>query len=377
MWKRIKGPAVLGIGTAVPPNRIDQADAAVMLDCALAGNRESARWAKRIFRQCGVETRYTCEPDLARKDRPGRYLSFPEPRKAPSTSERMEIYRRHAVPLARDAAAKALKECRLEAAEITHLITVSCTGLFLPGLDAALVRELGLSADVTRLPLLFLGCAAGLTAIRLSRDIVESRPQAKVLVVCVELCTLHIQPSIKREDLFAAAFFGDGASACVVGEPGQSGNGMFILGAARTAIWPDSSGEMTWDIGNFGFTLYLSPRIPGLIERHMPAELEGLLGGEPRPELWAIHPGGRGIVDALQNLYALSDAQTRASRTILRKYGNLSSATLLFVLQEMRRELDAAGQGLKPGVALAFGPGLHAELMQIVYLPPAGFREEV
>lgn len=366
--------AVLGIGTAVPPNRLDQEETAKRLSEALSGHKEAARWARRIFKFCGVDTRYTCEPNLLEPAHRCRYYPFDQShRDVPMTAERMAAYKRHSVPLALEAASKALSDSEMNVSDITHLITVSCTGLFLPGLDVALIQKLGLAVNVNRIPLTFLGCAAGLTAVRLSRQIVEGNPSAKVLIVCVELCTLHIQPSFAREDLFAAAFFGDGASACVVGETDSQVHkgGFFALGSNHSVVLPSSADEMVWNIGNYGFNLYLSPNIPKLIGYFVPAEIERLLDGGPLPDLWAIHPGGRGIIDALQTVYHLTDAQTRASRSILRRFGNLSSATILFVLQALSQELENMVREPKDGIALAFGPGLNAELMRITYIPPS------
>lgn len=208
--------AILGIGTAVPDFRLDQADTAQRLAQALKDNPDSARWAKRIFKQCGVESRYTCEPNLLESAEDCRYFSRISNQFVPSTADRMETYKRESVPLGLKAARKALVDGNVDLSEITHLITVSCTGQFLPGMDAALVQQLGLAVTVNRIPLIFLGCAAGLKAVCLSRQIVSSNPSAKVLIVCVELCTLHIQPSSQREALFGASFFGDGSSACIV-----------------------------------------------------------------------------------------------------------------------------------------------------------------
>lgn len=367
----------MGIGTAVPPHRLDQEEASQKLAEALAGNMKSARWARRIFKHSGVETRYTCEPNLLEPSDRCRYLSFSTPHVIPTTAERMEIYKSQSVPLGLAAAKQALQDSKLNNSDITHLITVSCTGLFLPGLDAALIPKLELAANVNRIPLTFLGCAAGLTAIRLSKEIVEGNPYAKVLIVSVELCTLHIQPSSERDDLFATAFFGDGAAACVVGERGPGHKGIFALGSNRAVILPGSAEEMVWNVGNYGFNLYLSPQIPKLIGRFVPAEIEHLLGEEPAPALWAIHPGGRGIVDSLQTIYDLTDEQVRASRNILSRFGNLSSATLLFVLQEMRQELEHSVQGSKEGIAVAFGPGLNAEMMRIAYIPSVFLQDGV
>ncbi|WP_284646604.1 type III polyketide synthase [Paenibacillus silviterrae] len=372
MDKEGMAAAIVGLGTALPEYKVEQAGAASRLAEALADRPDSARWARRIFKQCGVETRYTCEPNLL--DPPGtcRYLANTPYEHIPTTEERMELYRHASVPLAINAATKALKDAGLDSGQMTHLITVSCTGMFLPGLDAVVAFELGMSHEVRRTPLQFLGCAAGLTALRTASSIVQADPEAKVLIISVELCTLHIQPSDKKEDLFGAAFFGDGAAASVVTSVPKQEKSCFVLGDALTSLFPGSAEEMVWRLGNHGFSLYLSPRIPQLIGQYVPEAIDRLLAGAEYPELWAIHPGGRGIVDTLQELCGLSETQTMASRTTLRHYGNLSSATIFYVLQEMRRELAELDAGRREGLALAFGPGLQAELMRFAYRPAVG-----
>lgn len=362
--------AILGIGTAVPSYLVNQADTSRRLIEALSDKPDSARWARRIFKQCGVENRYTCEPNLLEEAADCRYLPSTSNLDVPSTAERMGLYKRESVPLALKAAIEALVDGGIAASDITHLITVSCTGQFLPGMDAILVKQLELSPKVTRIPLQFLGCAAGLKAVGLSRQIVSANKAANVLIVCVELCTLHIQPSGDRDSLFAASFFGDGASACVVGSASadSSHNAIFELGSAHSVLLPDCADEMIWEVGNHGFDLYLSPDIPKLIGAFIPAEVKELCG-EVKPDLWAIHPGGKGIVEALQNKFELSAKQTAPSLGILRDYGNMSSATILFVLKAMRDELKESGCNRTSGIALAFGPGLTAELIQFHYMP--------
>jgi alpha-pyrone synthase len=367
-----KAAAIIGLGNALPEHRVEQAGAAERLTEALTGRSDSARWARRIFKQCGVETRYTCEPNLLEPVGSCRYLPGTAADLVPTTAERMESYRHASVPLALAAAREALQDAGLEAGQITHLITVSCTGMFLPGLDAVVSFELGLPYEMQRTPLQFLGCAAGVTALRTAKSIIEGAPMAKILIISVELCTLHIQPSDRKEDLFGAAFFGDGAAACVVSRiEGQAGGG-FVLEDALTTLFPDCEEEMVWRLGNHGFSLYLSPRIPQLIEQYVPREIEHLLDGSGKPELWAIHPGGRGIIDAMESLYSLTAEQTHASRNVLRNYGNLSSATIFFVLHELRRQLKSSESVAKPGLILAFGPGLQAELMRFTYQPSEG-----
>lgn len=389
-------PAILGIGTVVPKHRIDQQTAAEKMAASLEHLPSEARWAKRIFRQVAVESRYTCEASLAGHNGDSRYLPNASMEQVPRTSERMESYKQHSVPLAAEAALQALQSSGTARDQITHIMAVSCTGMFLPGLDVALIQQLGLSPDTQRIPLTFMGCAAGLTAIRTASDLVKADPHTKVLIVCVELCSLHVQPSGDKEALFGAAFFGDGASACVVGEAIKRDKGLFLLGNGRTSLFPGGHEDMVWTVGDFGFDLYLSPAIPKLIGEYLPDELTMLLqqpagNGLPRDagaafeeerqrsakdlELWAIHPGGRGIIDGLQDIYQLEDGQTRFSREILRQYGNMSSATILFVLQSMLEQIQdeetADPEALRPrsGIAIGFGPGLHAELLELTYQP--------
>ncbi|MHA0856120.1 type III polyketide synthase [Paenibacillus sp. CMAA1364] len=361
--------SIIGIGTALPNHRMEQGEVLDKLEEALQDSPNSVRWARRIFKQCGVATRYTCEPNLIGQGSTSRYLPTQGLHDVPTTAERMEIYQRESIPLALQAAKEALTDGEVDASQITHLITVSCTGQFLPGLDVVLVKEMGLSARVQRIPLTFQGCAAGLKAIQLARTLVAGQPNAQILIVCVELCTLHFQPSSDREALFGASFFGDGASACVIGIADHNKKGKFQLGEGHSVLLPDCSEEMIWEVGDYGFDLYLSTHIPKLLGQYLGKEIELLLEGKDLPDLWAIHPGGRGIVDVVQQLFQLSDEQVQYSRDILHNYGNLSSATILFVLQAMRDDLQSQQVESSSGVALAFGPGLTAELLKFTYLP--------
>ncbi|GAB6989323.1 type III polyketide synthase [Paenibacillus pini] len=370
--------SIIGIGTAVPVNLLQQNEVFNRIEEALQDYPDSIRWAKRIFKQCGVETRYTCEPNLLEKAGDCRYLPSANLQDVPSTSERMEIYKRESIPIALQAAREALQDAHTDPTEITHIITVSCTGQFLPGLDAILVHHLGLSPRVNRIPLTFQGCAAGLKAIQLAKQLAESTNSSNILVVCVELCTLHFQPSSSRESLFASSFFGDGASACIIGMSDSSktyDNGVFRLGEGHSILLPDCADEMIWEVGDTGFDLYLSPNIPKLLTKFLPEEVNLLLRERKVPELWAIHPGGRGIVDAVQKLYNLTDEQTMYSRNILRSFGNVSSATILFVMQQMRQDLVERKLSSAEGIALAFGPGLTSELMKFTFMPSTSPQE--
>ncbi|GFN33962.1 type III polyketide synthase [Paenibacillus xylaniclasticus] len=369
--------ALFGIGTAVPDCQLDQKDTAARLAEGLeaGGRRDQARWARRIFHQSGVEKRYTCERSLSGPASESRYAPGTERDKAPRTSERMALYREHAPILAERAARAALADSGVEAGAITHLLTVSCTGMYLPGLDAELAHRLGLRSGLRRLPLTFLGCAAGMTAIRTARELVHAEEQAVALIVCVELCTLHTQPSGDRESLYAAAFFGDGAAACVIGRPSvisdqgvRRTKDMFILSEGRSELAPAAAESMRWTVGDNGFDLYLSPKVPELLGQYVPDMLEQYAPGWT-PSWWAIHPGGKGIVDAMQKLFELSDEQVSVSREVLRAYGNMSSVTIMFVLRGAQERLRRQRSGPNEGLAVAFGPGLTAELLRLTYWP--------
>lgn len=370
--------AILGMGTALPLHKVAQEDITDLIASSLRENPDLARFARRIFKSCGVETRYTVESSYLGSLVDCRYLPSNNQTEIPSTEERMATYQREALPLATKAAKEALRDAGISPEQITHLITVSCTGQYLPGLDVMLINDLGLSARVNRLPLIFQGCSAGLKAIQVARDLTQGAPGAQVLVVCVELCTLHFQPEMERGALFAASFFGDGASACVIGQPGLGQENYLELDTGYSVLIPDTTEDMTWLVGNYGFNLYLSPRIPKLLGTYLKDELEQLLKGSELPELWAIHPGGRGIVDSVQELLKLREDQTQYSREILRTVGNLSSNTILYVLNAMRNDLKLKKQGSTEGVAMAFGPGLTAELMRFTYTPSftAAVKEE-
>ncbi|WP_127534510.1 type III polyketide synthase [Paenibacillus kobensis] len=371
--------ALLGLGTAVPECRLDQKDTAARLAEGLEANgrRDQARWARRIFHQSGVETRYTCERSLSGPASESRYAPGTEQEDAPRTSERMALYREHAPILAERAARAALADGGVEAGAITHLLTVSCTGMYLPGLDAELAHRLELRSGLRRLPLTFLGCAAGTTAIRTARELVHADEQAVALIVCVELCTLHTQPSGDKESLYAAAFFGDGAAACIIGRPSavsgqgeQRLNDMFIVSEGRSDLASEAAESMRWTVGDNGFDLFLSPRVPELLGQYVPGMIEQYAPGWT-PAWWAVHPGGKGIVDAIQKLFELSDEHVAVSRDVLRNYGNMSSVTIMFVLRGLRERLRKQGGGPSEGLAVAFGPGLTAELLRLTYIPSA------
>ena len=357
------------IATGNPPLRQSQEDIA-----AFMGRIESLPDALKsrlpaLYRGSAIDARYTCVPDYGRTDATN-FTFFPPNwslKPVPSTEERNEHYRASVVPLAEDVGQRALEASDSTADDITHVIAVSCTGFFAPGLDVELVKRLGLSPTTQRTVIGFMGCYAAFNALRVADSFCQSNPDARVLIVCAELCTLHFQVKDSLEDVVVNSLFSDGAAAAVLSSREASearGRLAYIDGGSH--LDDDSMEDMTWAIGDTGFKMGLSSRVPDVVGENLPDYVDNLLSphGLTQDDLdfWAIHPGGRRIVEGARETLGLSEAQVADSLAILRQYGNMSSPTILFVL---KRILDrrAEGDGAPPehGVAMAFGPGLTIE----------------
>jgi alkylresorcinol/alkylpyrone synthase len=279
----------------------------------------------------------------------------------PTTAERMRTFAPAARRLGAEAAGRALEQASPAAAdEVGDLIVVSCTGYAGPGLDVHLAADLGLSQGVRRLALGHMGCYAAVPALRTASALVDAFGQ-RVLVVCVELCSLHLQPAVSRQEAVSQALFGDGAAAALVG---GGEHGPRIVGA-RTVTLPGSEDRMGWLIQDDGFHMSLSPRVPAMVDRTVARLVHELLephGLDPAEvDHWVVHPGGPEILDRVQRRLGISDAQLAPSRDVLLDGGNRSSATVLFILEAV----VASGE-LRPGqwlVVLAFGTGLTMEAL--------------
>lgn len=374
-------PAVLAVGTALPRYCGAQEEIAEWLAASFGPRSAQGRILRSLCRESGIERRYSCLPHYLEPPTESRFAPGVSPERSPSTAERMAIYEQEAAPLGVQAATAALEDYAqlmgnsLDAAipRVTHLLVVSCTGFYAPGVDFMIAKRLGLQPTVERTLIGFMGCSAVFNALRAAHAIVRGDPDALVLVVSVELCSLHTQPNPQRDHLIGSSIFADGASACLVGVPGdkaQRGD-HFRLECFHTRMKPDTEEEMAWQIGNHGFNLRLSPRVPEHLAEAAPAALATLFG-TARPSFWAIHPGGRSIVDRLAEIFALEDEEVTASRRVLAEIGNASSATILFVLAEMRCRLRDRGYNQPcEGVAMAFGPGLVLEMARLTYVPAA------
>jgi len=363
-------PSYLGaIGTANPVHRIAQPQIADFMARALALGENDARKLRALYRVSGIAHRYSVVPDYGRTN--GAYTFFPntpdlEP--FPTVGQRMGVYRREALPLATEAVRNCLRQVPdVEMGSITHLVTVSCTGMYAPGLDIELVQTLGLRADVRRTCVNFMGCYAAVNAVKLADAFCRADANSRVLVVSVELCTLHFQKSAEEDHLVSNALFGDGAAACLVqAEPLPNEVPSLALQAFHCGLEPDGHDDMAWHINDFGFEMTLSSYVPKLIQRGIRHLTEGLLASLPVQladiRHFAIHPGGRKILETIETELGLTREDNRHAYSVLREYGNMSSATVLFVLRDVLAQASPADHGA-PVLSFAFGPGLTMEAM--------------
>ncbi|MDT9599709.1 type III polyketide synthase [Sphingosinicella rhizophila] len=338
------------IATAVPDHDVHHA----FIDWAEGriGDPRERSLFRRMADRSGIRHRWSILPAASEGGSPiapgGFYHGA-----LPSTGARMALYAEAAPKLALQAIAG------LDAAavrHVTHLVVASCTGFVAPGIDQIIARQLGLSSQVERTLVGFMGCYAAVSALRLAHHIVRSEPEARVLVVTIELSTLHLQNEDRIEPLLAMLQFGDGAAAALVtAEPYG-----FAISRPFATTLEDSAGLIRWTIGDQGFAMQLSGEVPGRIaEALRDADLRQSIMGPAAPDeidCWAVHAGGRSVLDAVQSGLTLAPHALGQSRDVLARYGNMSSSTLLFVLAQL-----LAAPECRQGVALAFGPGLAAE----------------
>lgn len=349
---------ITGIGTALPPHRILQGEAATIAKQFSCKTPAQERLFETLYRRAGVEGRNSVVLRTSAGPLEGRQEFYGG--EAPTTRDRMERYEESAGALAVAASRTAIDEAGTEATRITHLVTVSCSGFYAPGFDVALIKRLGLSRGVARTHVGFMGCQGALNGLRAARAFVESDPRSVVLLCSLELCSLHHQYGWDSELIVANALFADGAGALLVEEGAADSVAPYRVVASGSALIEDSEDAMSWRIGDQGFTMTLSSRVPELINGHLRPWLESWLRphglGLDDVGSWAVHPGGPRILSAFEEATGLAAETLETSRRVLADHGNMSSPTILFILDRMRREARP-----KPVVALAFGPGLSVE----------------
>jgi predicted naringenin-chalcone synthase len=363
---------VRALETAVPPTLLIQHEARDVFAAQPGLTRLGSRLVTTCFDSAAIDTRYTAVRELT-LDSTAENPQFFDPQtgllRSPSTKARNNLFAEEATKLFIEAADAAVSKCDgIDPLDITHLVTVSCTGFFNPGPDYKIVRALGLNPAVQRYHLGFMGCYAAFPALRAAKSFCEAEPSAVVLVVCAELCSLHVRTSNDPDTIMGSALFADGAAAAIVtAREDLPYPPLLRLDHFETVLTPVGEDSMAWNIGDEGFEMVLGNYVPHIIDDHIVGALEPLLARDPSLRglayrditHWAIHPGGRSILDKVQSRLDLTDEQLRPARETLRNYGNMSSATVLFVLKHIL-ELPPR-EGDERVCSMAFGPGLTVE----------------
>ncbi|MDZ4715587.1 MAG: type III polyketide synthase [Cytophagales bacterium] len=355
---------ITSIGTANPPHELRQGAIAEFMTRAMQLGEDDARKLRVLFRASGIETRYSVLEDYGRTSHFNFFENSEGLEPFPSTRRRLELYRRHALSLSLDAATRCLGAVpTLRKDAITHLVVVSCTGMYAPGLDIDLVKALGLRSSVERTSINFMGCYAAFNALKIAAAACRLNPESKALIVCTELCSIHFQKENTEDNLLANALFGDGASAVLV--EGTRREGLNLeLEDFHCELATEGEHDMTWTVGDLGFEMRLSSYVPEIIGSGIKSLTRTLLSkmdpGQADIAYYAIHPGGRKIIETIESELGLSKDQNQYAYDVLRKYGNMSSPTVLFVLREIMNTLRGEDHG-KRILSFAFGPGLTME----------------
>ena len=320
------------------------------------------RVLRYLYHHSGIEKRYSVIPDYTCLM--DEWAFFPrnealEP--VPSLEQRMDWFKQYALPLSLQAAEECL-EGVLDTNEVTHLITVSCTGMSAPGLELELMEALQLKTSTNRTAINFMGCYAAIHGLKQANDIVNADPKAKVLLVCTELCTLHFQKTYTEDAITAPLLFGDGSAAVLVVADNTPAKGLHLK-SFYSEILKDAKNSMLWNLSSDGFIMKLSADVPELFQQDIAPLKQRALAkaglNENDIQYWCVHPGGKRILQGIAKGLSLTEDDLKASYKVLREYGNMSSPTILFVLKELWDGIqDKTGSHI---FGIAFGPGLAME----------------
>ncbi len=355
---------LIGIETSLPPYKVSQQKAAEGLKNRMGGKPSIGRLIESASVHSGIENRYVVIPDAENESR-NRFYSKNGNYVSPGTSLRMKEYEKWSVILAKEAVSEVLKKNKFEPYRINRLITISCTGFYAPGLDYEIIKEFNIPQCVKRTNIGFMGCAASLIGLNSVAEAESFSDQIEVntLLISLELCSIHLQSEPSRDNILANMIFADGCAAALFSNSKKYKEKLDIV-STHSYLFENSAEYMGWNIGNYGFEMLLSPELPKIILNEAVPKLKEILNsqGLTSKEInhWALHPGGRAILDALQNGLELSEEKMNPSRTILKNFGNMSSASILFVLKEI--VTSGRVRGGDNICAIAFGPGLTMEV---------------
>ncbi|MHB1922836.1 MAG: type III polyketide synthase [Chitinophagaceae bacterium] len=353
---------IISIGTALPPYCHRQTEIFQFMAAAFQIPAEDFRKVKSLYDRSGIETRYSVVRDYSRPSQEWEFY-HPDMDPFPLLEKRMEWFETCATPLS----IRAIEQCiegKITKAEITHLITVTCTGLSAPGLDIRILQQMGLPENIPRTSVNFMGCYAALHALKMADAIARTSPRARVVIVCTELCTLHFQKDYSMDYIASSLLFADGSAAALVSSEDCLLPGLHLKNF-YSEVHLEGQSDMAWKVSGKGFLMTLSGYIPALVASGIGPLLKKTLQQMQLQQEdithWAIHPGGKKILDTVQQEIGLAPDALKYSREILRQFGNMSSPTILFVLRDLLNQLRLDEKN-RIFVA-AFGPGLTLETL--------------
>lgn len=360
---------IIAIASSNPPHAHAQQSLYAFADKVYSKDAADSRKLRFLYNHSGINTRYSVLEDYSLP--PAARSFFPandalEP--FPSVEARMEMFEKHAANLS----SSTIRNCitgHIEPYEITHLITVSCTGMSAPGLDLQVMEQMNLPVNIHRSSVNFMGCYAAIHGLRIADAFCKADAQAKVVVVCTELCTLHFQKEITQNNIMASLLFADGCAAMLV--TGDSSSKGLRLDGFYAEVAFKGKQDMSWAISSKGFLMTLTGYVPDLIKTDFESLVQRALqaAGKTKAQIvhWAIHPGGKKILEVIEESLQLPSDALCYSYEVLRDFGNMSSASIVFVLQKMLHACQAGNGAPCPVFGAAFGPGLTMETFTATY----------
>lgn len=351
---------ILALATALPQYSADQSDIAKKIINIFKLEKKSAQFIENLYNKTQIKRRYCVLKDVENNGcEDGVFFNKEFMQHIPGTEQRNEIYIKEAPKLAIQAAKEAINNWGRDPKEITHIISVSCTGVMAPGIEFILQQEFNLPEQTQRIGINFMGCFGAFRALAVASAIAQENPKNRILIVCTELCSLHFQVSHVPEILIGNALFADGSSAAIIGaDAREQENPLWTIEKSASFAIANSKDKMTWKISDHGCVMSLNRDVPNIIEENSKKIAETFLNTNKFSDLiWAIHPGGKSIVQAIEHSCNLEKEQTQASWNVLENYGNMSSSTFLFVL----KELEKNNKQNSKVIGLGFGPGLSVE----------------
>jgi predicted naringenin-chalcone synthase len=357
---------IISIGTAVPAYCHQQADILNFMQAVYATTEQDKRKLRYLYQQSGIQQRYSIISDYSKPVDEWKFYPHTENLEPfPSLEQRMMIFNKQAPLLSVDAIRNCLGHTH-DSKKITHLITVSCTGMSAPGLDLQVLELMDFGKNIFRTSVNFMGCFAAIHALKIADAFCKTDPEAQVLIVCTELCTLHFQREATLDNITSSLLFGDGSAAILMSHGDNEHEGLHIDNFFSQVI-PKGKRDMAWELSSNGFLMTLSGYVPDLIEEDFEKIVHSALDrdGTQKEDIshWCIHPGGKRILEAIHKSLKFTNGQLLTSHKVLNEFGNLSSASILFVLKEMLHQKKE----IKKMFGAAFGPGLTVETFTAHY----------